>query len=103
MGLIYQLLQQEEQLLVKSLDTMVHERNIQPSSRIAGSSIFVLSKQNGCGRCLCIDSRHQNDFTKKDRTPLLNLKDVQGRLNGATVITKVDLKSAFHWIRMALE
>jgi hypothetical protein len=102
MGPIYQLSQEEEKLLVKYLDTMIKEGNIRPSNSTVGSPILFVSKPNGRGLLLCIDYRHLNDYTKKDRTPLPIMEELSARVSGAMHITKVDLKSGFYLIRMAL-
>jgi hypothetical protein len=102
MGPIYQLSQEEEKLLVKYLDTMIKERKIRPSKSTVGSPILFVPKPNGRGLRVCIDYRHLNDYTKKDRTPLSIMEELSARVSGATHITKVDLKSGFYLIRMAL-
>jgi hypothetical protein len=102
MGPIYQLSQEEEKLLVKSLDTMIREGKIRPSSSTVGSLILFVPKSNGRGVRLCIDYRYFNDDTKKDRTPLPIIQELSARVNDATHITKVNLKSGFYLIRMAL-
>lgn len=102
MGPIYQLSQEEEKLLVKYLDKMIKEGKIRPSSSTVGSPILFVPKPNGRGLRLCIDYRHLNDYTKKDRTPLPIMEELSARVRGATHITKVDLKSGFYLIRMAL-
>ena len=99
---IYQLSQEEEKLLVQYLDKMIKEGKIRPSSSTVGCPILFVPQPNGRGLRLCIDYRHLNDYTKMDRTPLPILEELQGRLRGATHITKIDLKSGFYLIRMAL-
>jgi hypothetical protein len=51
---------------------------------------------------LCVDYRHLNQNTVKDKTPLLIMQELQDRLNGADFITKVNFKSGFYFIRMLL-
>jgi len=63
--------------------------------------LFV-PKPNGKGLRLCIDYRHRNDYTKKDKTPLPIMEELSSGVRGATHITKIDLKSGFHLVRMAL-
>jgi hypothetical protein len=102
MGPIYQLSQEEEKLLVKYLDTMIREGKIRPSSSTVESPIQFIPKPNGRGLRLCIDCRHLNDYTKKYKTPLPIMNELSARVKGADFITKVDLKSGFYLIRMAL-
>jgi len=102
MGPIYQLSLDKEKLLVEYLDTMIKVGKIRPSSSTVGSPIFFVPQPNGCGLRLCIDYRHLNDYTKKDKTPLPVMEELSSRVQGATHITKVDVKSALYLIRMAL-
>jgi hypothetical protein len=102
MGPIYQLSVDEEKLLVKYLDTMIKEGKIRPSSSTVGSPILFVPKPNCRGLRLCIDYRHLNDYTKKDKTPLPIMEELSARVRGANHITKVDLRSGFYLIRMAL-
>ena len=102
MGPIYQLSVEEEKILIKYLDTMIREGKIRPSSSTVGSPILFVPKPNGKGLRLCIDFRHLNDYTKKDKTPLPIMEELSTRVRGATHITKVDLKTGFYLIRMAL-
>jgi len=102
MGPIYQLSQEEEKLLVKYLDTMIKEGKIWPSSSTVGSPILFVPKPNGRRLRLCIDYRQLNDYTKKDMTPLPIMEELSAGVNGASHITKVDMKSGYYLIRMAL-
>jgi hypothetical protein len=102
MGPIYQLSQEEEKLLGKYLDTMITEGKIRPSKSTVGSPILFVPKPNGRGLRLRIDYRHLNNYTKKVRTLLPIMEELSARVSGTTHITKVDLKSGFYLIRMAL-
>jgi hypothetical protein len=102
MGPINQLSVEEEKILMKYLDTMIREGKIRPSSSTVGSPRLFVPKPNGRGLRLCIDYRHLNDYTKKDKTPLPIMEELSARVKGATHITKVDLMSGFYLIRMAL-
>jgi hypothetical protein len=99
---IYQLSQEEEKLLAKYLDTMIRGGKIRPSSNTVGSPMQFVPKPNGRGLRLCIDCRHLNNYTKKYKTPLPIMEELSARVKGADFITKVDLKSGFYLIRMAL-
>jgi hypothetical protein len=96
MGPIYQLSQEEEKLLVKYLDTMIKEGKIRTSSSTVGSRRLLVPKPNGQGLRLCIDYRHLNDCTKKDKTALPIMEELSAQVKGATHITKVDWKSGFY-------
>jgi hypothetical protein len=102
MGSIYLLSQEEEKSLVKYLVTMINEGKIRQSSSTVGSPIIFLPKPNGRGLPLYIDYRHLNDCTKKDKAPLPIMEEFPAQVKGATHIIKVDLRSGFYLIRMAL-
>jgi hypothetical protein len=102
MGSIYQLAMEEERLLKEYLDKMIRERKVRPSSSPVESPILFVPKPNGKGLRLCVDYRNPNQNTVKDKTPLPIMQELQDRLKGANFITKVDLKSGFHLIRMLL-
>ena len=45
---------------------------------------------------MCVDYRGLNSLTIKDRTPLPNIKEMQNRLEGATILSKIDLRDGYH-------
>ena len=88
--------------MVKYLDTMIKEGKIRPSSSTVGSPILFVPEPDGRGLRLCIDYRHLNDYTTKDKTPLPIMEELSSRVRICDYITKVDMKSGFYLIRMAL-
>ena len=49
---------------------------------------------------LCVDYRALNEITKKDRHPLSLIGEALDRLEGAIYFTKLDIKDAYHNIRI---
>ena len=49
---------------------------------------------------LCADYRALNEVTKKDRHPLQLITEALDRVGGPTYFPKVDLKDAYHNIRI---
>ena len=60
--------------------------------------LFILKK--GRTLYLYVDYSAFNTVTKKDRTPLLLIKNILKYLSSAAVYTKLDLKNAYYRIRI---
>jgi hypothetical protein len=102
MGPIYQLSLEEEKILIKYLEKMIAEGKVRQSSSSVGSPILFVPKPNGKGLRLCVDYRHLNQHMEKDKTPLPIMDELKQQINGADFITKLDFKSGFHLMKMAL-
>ena len=63
------------------------------------SRIMFVKKKDGKLR-LFVDYRALNEITKKDRHPLPLISEALDRLEGAKYFTKLDLKDAYHNIRI---
>jgi transposase InsO family protein len=72
---------------------------IRDSTSPAGSPILFVPKQDGSLR-LCVDYRGLNKVTIKNRHPLPLIAEILDRLSGAMVFSKLDLKWAYHRIRI---
>ena len=72
---------------------------IRPSQSSAGYPVLFTPKKNGKLR-LCIDYRQLNGITKKDRYPLPLISEIQDRIGNAQIFSKIDLRWAYHQIRI---
>jgi len=63
------------------------------------SPIMFVKKKDGKLR-LCADYRALNEVTKKDRHPLPLIREALDRLGGAKYFTKLDIKDAYHNVRL---
>ncbi|GJY66173.1 putative reverse transcriptase domain-containing protein [Tanacetum coccineum] len=52
---------------------------------------------------MCIDYRKLNKLTVKNRYPLLRIDDLFDQLQGSSVYSKIDLRSAYHQLRVCDE
>ena len=64
-----------------------------------GATVVFAPKKDG-GIRVCMDYRGLNRVTKKDRTPLPNIAEMRDRLHGSKFFTIVDVKNAYHRIRI---
>ena len=92
---IPQLCQSELQALKEYLQVNLDREFIQHSKSPYGASVLFVKKKDGSLR-LCVDYRGLNNITLKDRTPLPNIKEMQDRLNGARIFSKLDLRDGFN-------
>ena len=72
---------------------------IRPSSSPVGAGFFFISKKDKSLRP-CIDYRGLNDITVKNKYPLPLISSAFVPLHGASVFSKLDLRNAYHLVRI---
>jgi hypothetical protein len=92
---------EEGKILVEYLEKMIRGKKIRPSSSSVGSPILFVPKPNGKGLRLCVDYRHLTAHTKKDKTPLPIMDELSRKMWDCDYISKIDMKTGFHLLRMA--
>ena len=83
----------------KYLDDNLAKGFIVASAAGIASPILFVRKANG-GLRFCVDYRKLNGLTRKDRYPLPLIDETLARLGHAKFFTKLDIRQAFHRIRM---
>lgn len=90
----------EDEELVRQLKVALDKGWIAPSTSEFASPILFVPKKDGKLR-MCIDYRHLNDITLKDRYPLPNIQDLLHRIQGSSFFSKLDMASGYHQISVA--
>ncbi|KAI2657893.1 Transposon Tf2-6 polyprotein [Labeo rohita] len=98
-GKLYSLSNPEREALEKYLSESLAAGTIVPSSSPAGAGFFFVAKKDGSLRP-CIDYRGLNDITVKNRYPLPLMSSAFEILQGAKIFTKLDLRNAYHLVRI---
>jgi len=98
-GPIYSLAEKELQVLREYLASAAQRGWIRRSTSPAGAPILFVPKKGGQLR-LCVDYRGLNKVTRKDKAPLPLITEILDRLRDAKVYTKLDLKDAYHRLRI---
>ena len=98
-GRLYALTAPERDAMDVYIESALSAGLIRPSSSPAGAGFFFVKKKDGSLRP-CIDYRGLNDLTVKNRYPLPLLSSAFELLQGATVFSKLDLRNAYHLVRI---
>ncbi|KAL0554222.1 hypothetical protein IC582_008139 [Cucumis melo] len=81
------------------LQELLDKGFIRPSVSPWRAPVLFVKKKDGSMR-LCIDYRELNKVTVKNRYPLPRIDDLFDQLQGATVFSKIDLRSGYHQLRI---
>ncbi len=98
-GKLYYLSIPEREAMEKYISDSLAAGFIRPSSSPAGAGFFFVGKKDGSLRP-CIDYRELNNITVKNTYPLPLMSSAFERLQGASVFTKLDLRNAYHLVRI---
>ncbi|TYK29226.1 gag protease polyprotein [Cucumis melo var. makuwa] len=95
----YRMAPAELKELKVQLQELLDKGFIRPSVSPWGAPVLFVKKKDGSMR-LCIDYRELKKATIKNRYPLPRIDDLFDQLQGATVFSKIDLRSGYHQLRI---
>uniref|UniRef100_A0A6Q2Y968 Gypsy retrotransposon integrase-like protein 1 n=1 Tax=Esox lucius TaxID=8010 RepID=A0A6Q2Y968_ESOLU len=98
-GRVYPLSVPETEAMNTYIDESLRQGAIRPSTSPAASSFFFIGKKDG-GLRPCIDYRGLNAVTIKNRYPLPLISAALEQIGQASIFTKLDLRSAYHLVRI---
>jgi len=96
---IYDLTEEERTALKEYIKVNLEKGFIRPSNSPAGEPVLFVRKKDKTLR-LCVDYRRLNENTLRDSYPLPLITELFDRLRDDKVFTKLDLKSAFNFVRI---
>lgn len=88
--------------LKMQLQELLEKSYIHPSVSPWGAPVLFVKKKDGT-LCMCIDYRQLNKRTVKNKYPLPQIDELFDQVKGATVFSKIDLRSGYHQIRIKEE
>jgi hypothetical protein len=81
------------------LREMMDKGYIRPSVSPWGAPVLFVEKKEDTLR-LCIDYRQLNKVTIKNKYPLPRIDDLFDQLGGASIFSKIDLRSGYHQVQI---
>ena len=95
----YRMAPAELKELKTQLQELVDKGFIRPSMSPWGALVLFVKKKDGTMR-LCVDYRKLNKATVKNKYPLPRIDDLFDQLRGASVFSKIDLRSGYHQLQI---
>jgi len=99
-GTIYSLSKFEQETLKEFIDENLTNRFIRSTSSPHRAPVLFVKKKDR-SLWLCVDFCGLNRIMKKDRYPLPLISDLLDSLCKARIYTKIDLRHAYHLVRIA--
>ncbi|KAK8623622.1 hypothetical protein V6N13_064989 [Hibiscus sabdariffa] len=95
----YRMAPKELKELKVQLQELLDRGFIRPSTSPWGAPVLFVKKKDGSLR-LCIDYRKLNKLTVKNKYPLPRIDDLFDQFQGATVFSKIDLRSGYYQLKV---
>nr|AAV31295.1 putative polyprotein [Oryza sativa Japonica Group] len=86
----------------RQVEDLLQKGYIRPSTSPWGAPVIFVEKKDHTQR-MCVDYRALNEVTIKNKYPLPRIDDLFDQLEGATVFSKIDLRSGYHQLRIREE
>jgi hypothetical protein len=81
--------------LKKQINDLFEKGYIIPSTLPWAAPVLFVEKKDGT-KTMCKDYRALNEVTIKNTYPLPRIEDMFNQLRGASVFSKIDLRSGYH-------
>jgi hypothetical protein len=88
--------------LKKQIEELLEKCFICPSSSPWGALVLFVNKKDG-SRKMCVDYRCLNEVMIKNKYPLPRIEDLFDQMRGATIFSKIDLRSCYHQLKIRTE
>ncbi|KAK8625979.1 hypothetical protein V6N13_133634 [Hibiscus sabdariffa] len=95
----YRMAPKELKELKTQLQELLDRGFIRPSTSPWGAPVLFVKKKDESLR-MCIDYRQLNKMTVKNKYPLPRIDDLFDQLRGATVFSKIDLRSGYYQLKV---
>ncbi|CAA0816696.1 Uncharacterized mitochondrial protein AtMg00860, partial [Striga hermonthica] len=95
----YRMAPKELQELKAQIQELLNLGFIGPSVSPWGAPVLFVKKKDGSMR-MCIDYRELNALIVKNKYPLPHIEDLFDQLRGASIFSKIDLRSGYHQLKI---
>jgi hypothetical protein len=85
--------------LKKQIAELQAKRFIWPSSSPWGAPVLFVEKKDGT-QWMCVNYRSLNEVTIKNKYPLPRIEDLFYQMKGASMFSKIDLRSGYHQLKI---
>nr|KYP47203.1 Transposon Ty3-I Gag-Pol polyprotein [Cajanus cajan] len=84
--------------LKRQIKDLLEKQMVRPNVSLWGAPVLLVKKDGGAR--LCVDYQQLNKLTIRNKYPLPRIDDLMDQLRGASIFSKIDLRSGYHQIRV---